>query len=304
MSVYEIANQSDFENFLADPAYIYGRFINSFSLDNTFNFISVNKKIIVANEIFKVTSDFPTVDPDPIPDFPVEKDMYNDYYDAEYPPNNYPQYFPNMAPFIDENVIAGDKSEEDRTLASCWDDLGNDVFDDWGYFYLYDVASGKYYFPIISPQNQDDGIITIQTFTAFERTFTIKHGWARYGVFKFDISVNDNNAFKFGAYGNMGSDGDEVIEHLTQSYTLLSSNKTLYYVKEQEAGDQREILYSYFIPKNQNENNAIAYDLYHDSGDTNNSIMSKELTNGVLVYFAKTADVKNWVVTDVINTLD
>jgi hypothetical protein len=300
MSVYEIANQTQLETFLADPELIYGKFTSNFLLDNTFTFSAANKKIIVADEVYKLSAAMS----EPPPDFPVEKDMYNDYYDAEYSPNNYPQYFPDMAPFIDENVIAGDKSEEDRTLASCWDDLGNDVFDDWGYFYLYDVASGKYYFPIISPQNQDDGVITTQTFTAFERTFTIKHGWARYGVFKFDISVNDNNAFKFGAYGNMGSDGDEVIEHLTHSYTLLSSNKTLYYVKEQEEGDQREILYSYFVPKNQTENNAIAYDLYHDVGDTNNSIMSKELTNGVLVYFSKTADVKTWVVNDVINTLD
>lgn len=34
------------------------------------------------------------------------------------------------------------------------------------------------------------------------------------------------------------------------------------------------------------------------------ALMTKELTQGVLVYYSKTADVKTWVVNDVINTLD
>lgn len=230
--------------------------------------------------------------------------MDNEDYRQAYDPQYRPEYFPNMEPFIEDNIIAGDKSEENRFIASFWSDLGNDVFDDWGYFYLYDVASGKYYFPIISPQNQDDGVMTTQIFEAFGRTFTIKHGWARYGVFKFDISVNDSNAFKFGAYGNMGSDGDEINTHLTHSYTLSSTNKTLYYVKQEESGDNIEVIYSYFVPKNQMENNAIGYDLYQNPGNDENSLMTKELTQGVLVYYSKTADVKTWVVNDVINTLD
>jgi len=62
MSVYEIANQTDFENFLADPELIYGKFIASFSLDNTFTFTAANKKIIVADEVYKlsVTTSEPT----------------------------------------------------------------------------------------------------------------------------------------------------------------------------------------------------------------------------------------------------
>jgi hypothetical protein len=57
-------------------------------------------------------------------------------------------------------------------------------------------------------------------------------------------------------------------------------------------------------PKNQMENNAIGYDLYQNPGNDENSLMTKELTQGVLVYYSKTADVKTWVVNDVINTLD
>jgi hypothetical protein len=64
MSVYEIANQTQLEAFLADPELIYGKFTSNFSLDNAFTFFAANKKIIVADEVFKlsVTTSEPTPD--------------------------------------------------------------------------------------------------------------------------------------------------------------------------------------------------------------------------------------------------
>lgn len=203
-----------------------------------------------------------------------------------------------MAPFIDSNIVTGDKDPMNRLFASYWNDWGDDVFDDWGYFYLYDVEKGKYYFPLISPQNQNDGQIFTQVFNAFGRTFTIKQGYPVQGIFKFDISVNDNKPFKFGAYGNMGSDGDQDISYLTYPYSIGSTNLTLYYVKQAELGDSNEIVYTYFIPKKIIENNSQTYNLYQNSGDDDNSLISKEVTNGLIVYFSKTNDVKEWVVND------
>jgi hypothetical protein len=227
----------------------------------------------------------------------VNKDMRNRDYTNEFDPQDYyPEYFPGMAPFTDENIIAGDKT--DRLLASQWRDWGNDVFDDWGYFYLYDVEQGKYYFPLISPQNQDDGQLFTQTCNAFGRTFTIIHGYPVQGIFKFDISVNDDKPFKFGAYGNMGSDGDEVNTFLTYPYSIGSTNLTLYYVKQQDDADPSEILYIYCIPKKVSENDSQTYNLYQESGEDDNSWMSKIVTNGLIVYFSKTNDVKEWVVND------
>jgi len=235
----------------------------------------------------------------------IEKDMNDQDYDERVDPQEYyPQFFPDMAPFTDENIVAGDKVSGDRLLASYWEDWGDDIFDDWGFFYLYDVASGKYYFPLIDPQNEDDGILTTQTFNAFGRTFTINQGYPVQGIFKFDISVNDSAPFRFGAYGEMGSDGNEVIEYLTYPYTLSSTNLTLHYMKHQEVGDNIEILYSYFIPKNVSQNSSTTYVYNNDEegggGDPgeNNSLISKEVTNGLLVYFSKTNDVKEWVVND------
>jgi len=230
----------------------------------------------------------------------VNKDMENGNYTDEFNPQNfYPYFFPEMEPFTNDNIIAGDKSSDDRLMASYWNDLGNDVFDDWGYFYIYDVNSGKYYFPLISPQNDDDGIIHTQIFNAFGRTFTIKHGYPVQGIFKFDISVNDNKPFKFGMYGNMGSDGDHIITDLIHSYTKSSINLDLYYVKQQENDDDREILYSYFIPKKISQNSSQTYNLYQNEGDDNNSLISKSVTNGLIVYFSKTNDVKEWIVNDI-----
>jgi hypothetical protein len=226
-----------------------------------------------------------------------DKDMDNNDYTAEFNPNNYQaEFFPSMADFIDENIVAGDKALDDRLTASYWDDLGNDIFDDWGYFYIYDVGSGKYYFPLFNPQNESDGTISTQTFNAFGRTFTISHGWAVEGIFKFDISVDDALPFRFGAYGNMGSDGDEITENLTYAYTVDSTPLTLYYHHHQEDGDSDEQLYSYWVPKRVSEGAAQTYAVYYDGDDM--SMKSNEVTSGLIVYFAKENDVKEWVAND------
>jgi microcystin-dependent protein len=227
----------------------------------------------------------------------VTKDMAYDDYTEEFDPNDYyPEFFPDMAPLIDENIVAGDKDISDKNQASYWDDLGNDVFDDWGYFYIYDVDSGKYYFPLFSPLNQDDEVLTKQIFHAFGRVFTITHGFVAQGLFKFDISVEDNRPFRFGAYGNMGSDGSEKTAPLLKRHIVDGKDVPLCYHFHSEEGDTEEVLYSYFIPKLISENNTRTYSVFYDEDDM--SMMSKEVTKGLLVYFSKKNDVKDWVIND------
>jgi hypothetical protein len=225
----------------------------------------------------------------------VQKDMYNNDYTSQFNPDSYPDFFQNMTPFED-NIVVGDKDPLDMHNASYWDDLGDDIFDNWGYFYLYDVESGKYYFPVINPQNQDNGVMTTQIFIAFGSVFTIIHGWSVQGIFKFDISVNNNKPFRFGAYGDMGSDEDGNIEYLTQPYSLGSNNLTLFYFKNQEGSDDTEILYAYFIPKKIEQNSSVTY--VHNYDGQIMSLKSNEITQGLLVYFSKTNDVKDWVIHD------
>ena len=171
------------------------------------------------------------------------------------------------------------------------------ILDEWGFFYLYDVNSGKYYFPLIDPQNQDDGLFFTQTFNAFGRTFTIKHGWAVQGIFKFDISVADSLPFKFGTYGEVGwGNTNGANESLTQNYTVNGQNLTLYYNKDYNTDDADEYLYSYWIPKKASENSAKTYETYYDGEDM--VMLSKNVTTGLIVYFAKLNDVKDWVIND------
>ncbi len=96
----------------------------------------------------------------------------------------------------------------------------------------------------------------------------------------------------------MGSDGNENIKNLTYDYSINSKNLTLYYVKQQQEDEEEEILYTYFIPKIISQNNSKTYNLYQDSGEDNNSLMSKTITNGLIVYFSAKNDVKEWVVND------
>lgn len=300
-----ISNSTELINFLSGSVKV-GEIINNIDINENETLLANGLKILTSSAIFQikktkeygmiyslnnVTNDGYTVGNT------VDKDMYNLIYNSGVP-SDFPNYFPDMSPLIDENIVTGDKPESEKYDVSLWYDWDYDIFDRWGNFYLYDVESGKYYFPLISPQNQADGVLTLQTFNAFGRTFTINHGYPVQGIFKFDISVNDNKPFKFGAYGNMGSDGNHLNTDLTYSYIKESTNLTLYYVKQEEINDDNEIIYSYFVPKKVSENNSKTYNLYQEPDEDNNSLMSNDVHNGIIVYFSAGNDVKEWVVND------
>ncbi len=180
---------------------------------------------------------------------------------------------------------------------SYWRDWGNDIFDGFGFFYIFDVATQQYYFPILSPENLADGTFTTQNFSAFGRTYTITHGYPAEGIFKFDISCSDNSEFIFGAYGDMGSDDDTENTNLTQNYTLNGGSFTLYYNRNIESGDSIERLFSYFIPYESQLNNIKTYSDFLTNEDEL-SLYSVPVRSGLTVYFSKKNDVKDWVIND------
>lgn len=265
---------------------LYQKITNVFRSARIDNSLSVRRTLVVGGE--------------------VEKDMYNDSYTSEFDPFEFQSsLFPGMADFIEDNILQGDKVEDDRFVASAWDDLGDDIFDDWGYFFLYDVSNGKYYFPILSPQNQIDGFVTTQTFSVFEVTFTITHGWREKGIFMMDISCSDTNfRFRFGTYGNLGSDGDENDYDMTATY---DTSNTLFYHHHSERDNELEILYTYVIPYLDQYKSSRAYNSLYisedvgegEGSDTNHSLITTTLRSGVKVFFAKKNDVKDWVITDI-----
>lgn len=264
--------------------------INYFYMGVPLSFTTSTPFVFICSKNYTISGDLPVGEP-------VLKDMSNENYTFQIDPAQYPEFFPGMAPFTDRNIVAGDKDSGDRLIGSYWNDWGNDIFDEWGWFYLYDVNSGKYYFPLINPQNQSDGVITTQIFNVFGRTFTIKQGYPVEGIFKFDITVNDDLPFRFGAYGNLGSDFYTRARNLTYSYNLNDTNLTLYYEENIDTRRELEKLYSYWIPKKSSQNNMKTYTITYSYSDDMGAV-SNSVTNGLIVYLSKTNDVKLWVVND------
>lgn len=206
------------------------------------------------------------------------------------------------------NIVQGDKSTADRIICSKWDDWGCDTFDSFGNFFFYDVLSEQYYFPLISPQNQPYGKLFSQTFNVFDKSFSMIQGFPVRGIFKLDISVNDPNyLFRFGMYGDFGSDSRSEANILTYPYSLNGKQLTLYYLYHRDRTVDVESVYIYFIPKLISQNNSQTFfaedilgedpnnsEVYRD----NNLTVSVPVRYGVIVYISKGNDVRDWVIND------
>lgn len=194
-----------------------------------------------------------------------------------------------------DNILPGTGSL--NSTRSYWQDWGNDIFDAWGFFYIYNTPTNQFLSPVLQTVNQADGVIATETFTFAGRTFTIKHGYPVQGIYKFEVTVDDDQDFIFGADGNMGSNGTTQNTNLTQAYTLGSRNLNLYYNRNIQGTVPEEALYSYFVPYELSKNNSITYSKFVYSTDSL-AMYSVNVKHGLTVYFAKRYDVKNWVIND------
>jgi hypothetical protein len=181
--------------------------------------------------------------------------------------------------------------------ASYWSDWGEDIFDSWGYFYLFDPASSTYLGLQFNDVNLPDGQFATQTFNLNGRIFSITQGYPVQGIFKFEIRCNDDQPFVFGEAGNMGSDGSTANVDQSYPYTLNGVNLTLWYNENYQTNNVNERLYSYYIPFVVEENATKTYTDFI-SGSDNLYLYSVECTNGITVYHSKQFDTKEWVVYD------
>ena len=237
------------------------------------------------------------------------KDMFNDEFQTIYSEvlqklfsdAGIPRPVNETEPVEYTNIVQGDKSTADRIICSKWSDWGGDVFDGYGNFFFYDVLSEQYYFPLISPQNQPNGKLFSQTFNVFDKSFSMIQGFPVRGIFKFDISVNDPNyLFRFGMYGNFGSDSNSAANILTHPYSLNGKQLTLYYLYHRDSTKDTETVYIYFIPKLISQNNSqtfFAEDILEENSDENLSV-SVPVSYGVIVYISRGNDVRDWVIND------
>jgi len=188
--------------------------------------------------------------------------------------------------------------EQLRTTRSYFQSWGNDIFNAWGFFYIYNPATGNYLSPVLQQINQADGIIATQNFTLDGRVFTIKHGYPAQGIYKFNITVNDSADFVFGMDGNLGSNGSTSNMNLTQAYTKLDENFTLHYNYNVQASVPTEKFYTYFVPYERSKNAATRPYLRFLYSTDNLAMYTNPVKYGLNVYLAKQNDVKNWVIND------
>lgn len=198
-------------------------------------------------------------------------------------------------------TTSGSYTPNGQTLSTnrvYWSDWGNDIFDNWGYFYIYDPQNNSYISPILNPLNTADGVITTQQFSANGRTFTLKFGYVATGIYKMDVSVADNYPFVFGMDGNMGSNISTQNYDYSYAYTKDGESLNLYYNYNVQLTIPNEAFYAYFAPYEVDKNKATRpYQKF--VYDTDNLAMyTVQLRKGMTVYFAKQNDVKQWIVND------
>jgi hypothetical protein len=183
---------------------------------------------------------------------------------------------------------------------SYWSDWGDDIFDSWGFFYLYDPEFNNYRAIVLTEGNFNaaDGTISTQTFTLNSRTFTIKYGYPVQGIFKFDISVNDNNSFQFGFDGNLGSNGFTSNNLLSYDYVLNDEQFRLHYNYNVQTNNSSEKFYTYVVPYAKNQNKLLSTYTRRLYDVDNLALYTVPVKRGVTIYVAKQNDVKDWVVND------
>jgi hypothetical protein len=183
---------------------------------------------------------------------------------------------------------------------SYWQDWGDDIFDSWGFFYLYDPEFQNYRAIVLNDANFNaaDGIISTQTFTFNSRVFTFKYGYPVQGIFKFDISVNDNKTFQFGFDGNLGSNGFTVNNLLNFDYTLGSESFRLHYNNNFQSNLTTERFYTYFVPYEKERNKMSSPYVRSLYNIDNLALYTVPLRKGVNIYISKQVDTRNWVIND------
>ena len=184
-----------------------------------------------------------------------------------------------------------------ESIRTFWVDWGDDIFDGWGFFYIYDPSVGNYLSFRLTDINRETGYIATENFSLNGRTFTVKHGYPVTGIYKFDISVDDLNPFIFGADGEMGSNGSTINENRTHTATIDGREVTVFYNNNYQSIPAVESFYSYWIPYVLEEGTTKTYNEFVYSSD-NLAIYSKPVTQGITVYMAKQNDVRLWVSED------
>ena len=173
-----------------------------------------------------------------------------------------------------------------------WSDWSNDIFDNWGRWYIYDTSTGSASYIQFGTLNGPDETVYTETQTHHSKTFTIIHGWVVEGIFKLDVECSDDTfQFSIGMYGNMGADGgnNNSDHQYTASWGKLSYN----FNRDAATSDP---FFTHFIPKQVTFNAGITlsgtnFTTNLNTGTVGTSdylyVWSDPLEIGAIMYFVK-----------------
>src|SRR5210317_229314 len=197
-----------------------------------------------------------------------------------------------------------------------WSDLGQDIFDEWGRWYIYNPADQTASHIQFGTLNGPTGTVFTEIQYHVGKTFTIKHGWVARGIFKLDVECEDPTfSFSIGMYGNMGSDSTtENLDKMEQAPwgTLhYNFNRT-----NSGSAINTDPFYTYLIPKQRSFNDDIVLSGTNFTSKLNTvtsgsagddlAIWFDTLQVGATMYFVKgasgnitTSSMVNWVANDI-----
>jgi len=188
-----------------------------------------------------------------------------------------------------------------------WQDLGGDIFDNWGDFYIYNPLTDSATNISFANINGLDEIVYTETQTHHGKSFTIKHGWVTQGIFKLDVECSDITfEFSIGMYGDMGFDGSGQV--IDRQYSATWGTLSYNYSSQSDTG---EWFYSHCIPKIKTFNDGITLsgsdftsNFKTDEYFTNLALWTETLVLGATFYFVKgsnnsTGAMYDWVENDI-----
>jgi hypothetical protein len=185
-----------------------------------------------------------------------------------------------------------------KAVRRYWNSWGDDIFNAWGFPYVYDPAANNYRALSLNNLSSADGTFNNETFTFNGRSFSVDYGYPVQGIFKIDVSTLDTLPFQLGFDGNLGSNGTTINNLLQHNYTLGGENLALHYNYNYQGANPSEKFYTYVVPYEINRNRSTRSYIRHLYDVDYLSIYSVPLSAGVTVYLSKQADVKDWIIND------
>jgi hypothetical protein len=176
---------------------------------------------------------------------------------------------------------------------SVFQDWGNDLYDNAGYFTLHRVSDGAQYALPFSTKNGADGVVYKETFSLWGGSWELYHGYLA-GGFRAEIRQVSGTPVEFKTYvgGNAGADANVGYGGNFFDWTgnLTGKVRRIWYNYHSDGSGADPLAYFLIVPYNGDKMPATATSSYTSmptSGDTWNLSTTNGDFDGYTIYFSK-----------------